>query len=121
MLDIATNWHLNALFFGKSNNWNLNGIFYWKLSQLILGVIIVDKLENPFWGVFSRFYSRVPTPNEQPFLHFIIFLRYFVRFYHCLPFYIFFYCSYLYVSIFDGVMNFEFNLFPKGEYFKILV
>ena len=36
-------------------------------------------------------------------------------------YYILMYCSYSGVAISGDVMNFEFNLFFQGEYFKILV
>ena len=41
---------------------------YWKGDQLL-----VEKLKNPLWVISSYFDTRVLKPNEQPFLHFIIF------------------------------------------------
>ena len=63
---------MNALlFFGKSTNRHLNPIFYWKLAQLLLGGIIVEKLTNWLWEILYYFGTRVPTPNNQHFLHFV--------------------------------------------------
>ena len=37
----------------KSPICHFNAIVYWKLYKLLLGDIIVDKLKNLLWGVFS--------------------------------------------------------------------
>ena len=72
-------------------------------------------------GVFSYFVTRVPTPNKQPFLTFLISSPYFCSDLSYLKFsYILLYCSYLGVAIFYDVMKFEFNLLMLGEYFNIL-
>ena len=52
--------------------WRLNAIFNWKLAQLLLGGIIIEKLKNPLWWILYYFNTKVPTPNKQPFLPFII-------------------------------------------------
>ena len=71
--------------------------------------------------IFSYLNTKVPTPNEQPFLPFLIFPPYFCSDLSLLKFYyILLYHSYLDVSIFCNVMKFEFNLFLQGEYFNIL-
>ena len=66
------------------------------------------------WGLFSYLDTRVPAPNEQPFLHFVIFPPYFFLYLLLLNFScILLYCSYSDVAIFDDVMMFEFNYFCK--------
>ena len=62
--------------FCNYSNTHLNAIFYWKLAQLLLGVIIFQKLKNPLWGIFLYFDTLIPTPNEQTFLLFLIFPPY---------------------------------------------
>ena len=87
--------------------------------------ITAEKLNNLLWGIFSFFHTRVPTPNEQTILPFVILPLYF-----CSDLslqtssYILFYCSYLDVAIFDDVMKLEFNFFLKvstsTDWFTIL-
>ena len=99
--------HLNALFFTledyesafechiiyyfNSPIWNLNAISYWNYSQLL-----AEKVKNPLCVIFSYFDTRVPTPNEQPFLHFIIFFTKKCHIHHCFHFLM--YYSYLDVA-----------------------
>ena len=111
---MAKNWHLNdLLLFCKSTNTHLNVTFYWKLAQLLLGGIISEKPKNTLWRRFYYFDTRLPKPNEQPFLHFVILPPYFCSDLSLLTFYyVLMYFSYLYAAIFDDVMNFEFHLFP---------
>ena len=109
-------------FYYNSPIWHLNAIFFWKLSQLLLGDIIVDKLKNLLWAVFSYFDTKVPTPNKQPFIPFLIMTTYFCSDIQLFIFsYMLLYCSDLDVSIFDDIIKFELNSCLKGEYFKILV
>ena len=58
-------------FYHKSAIWHLNTTFYWNSAQILLRVIIVEKLNNSLWRIFSYFDTRVPTPNEQQFLPFV--------------------------------------------------
>ena len=91
-------------FFCGSTNRNLNVIFSWKLAELILGGIIVEKVKNPLWGMLSYFYTRVPTPNKQPFIRFLILSPCFCSDLSLLTFsYILFYFFYMDVGIFNGV------------------
>ena len=77
-----------------------------------MGGIIVEKLKNSLWLIFSYFGTRFPTPNKQPFLPFVILPPYFYSDLSQLTFSnILLYCSYSGVAIFYGVMRFEFNLF----------
>ena len=93
---------------------HLNVIFDWKWSQLIIGGIIVEKLRNSLWGIFSYLYTSIPTPNEQPFLQFSILTPYFCSYLSLIIFsYILLYCYCSDVAIFDNVMKFEFNLICK--------
>ena len=97
----------------KSPIFHFNAIFYWIFAQLIMGGIIVDRLNNLMWGVFSYFDTRFPTPNEQSFINFVILPPYFCSDLSLLTFsYILLYCYYSDVSIFGDVMKFELNLFP---------
>ena len=103
--------YISNNYFCKSSNQHLNVIFYCKLSQLILGGILFKKLNNPLWGLFSYFGTRVSTPNDQSFLPFVILPSYFCSYFSFLAFsYILF--SYLDVAIFNNIMKFGFNLFP---------
>ena len=87
------------------------GVFY---HNCYWGGIIFGKSKNSFWGIFSYFGTRVPTPNEQPFLPFVILPPYFCSGLSLLTFYyIFLYFSYLGVAIFYDIMKFELNLFFK--------
>ena len=38
-----------------------------------MGGIVFEKLNNALCVVFSYFGTRVRTPDEQPFIHFIMF------------------------------------------------
>ena len=99
-------------FYHKSTIWHLNTIFDWKLAQLLLGGFIIDKTKNLLWGIFSYFNTGVPTPNEQPFLNFFISPPYYCSDLSLLNFYyIFLYCYYSYVDIFNEVTKLELNLF----------
>ena len=101
-------------FYHESPIWNFNAIFYWKLDQPPLGGITVEKLKNPLWEIFSYLDTRVPTPNKQPFLHFIILPPYFCSDFSLITFsYIFLYCSYSDIIIFDDILNFDFIYFCK--------
>ena len=60
-------------FHHNSPIWNLNSIFYWKLDKLLLGGITVEKLNKRLWEIFYYLHARFTTPNEQPFLTFVIF------------------------------------------------
>ena len=105
-----------------SYNRHLNVMFYCILDQLIMEGIIVEKLKNPLWGILSYLDNRVPTPNEQLFITFVLFPPYFFSYLSFLTFsYILLYYFYLDVAIFGNIMKFEFNSFSYGEYFKILV
>ena len=74
------------------------------------------------WGVFYYFNTTVPTLNKKPFLTFVILPPYFCSDLSFINFsYLFLYYSYLSVTIFYNVMNFEFKLFLHGEYFGMLV
>ena len=42
------------------------------------------------WGISSYFGTKIPTPNEQPFLPVVMFPLYFVHIYHSLHFLIYF-------------------------------
>ena len=48
----------------KSTNRHLNAIFYWKLAQLLMGGIIVEKLRNKLWRIFSYADNMVTTPKQ---------------------------------------------------------
>ena len=43
---------------------HLNVIFDWKWSQLIIGGIIVEKLRNKLWRIFSYADNMVTTPKQ---------------------------------------------------------
>ena len=80
---------------------------------MLIGGVIVEKLNNSLWGVFYYFVTRVPTPNEKPFLTFAILPQYFCAYLSLLTFYyILLYCYYSGVAIFYDIMKFEFNSFP---------
>ena len=94
----------------KSYNRHFKSIFYQKLAQLLIRDIIIEKIKNPLWGVFSHFGTRVPTPHEQPFLHFLIFPPYFCSYLPLLALScLLLYCSYLDIFIFYYVIKFNFN------------
>ena len=70
------------MYYLKSPIWILNFIFYWKFDQLL-----VEKLKNQFWLIFSYFDTRFPTPNMKPFIHLLIFTPNFCSYLSLLTFY----------------------------------
>ena len=74
-------------FYHNYPNWYFIAIFYWEFTELIIwGGIPVEKPNNQLWGVFSYFRTRVPTPNEKPFLPFLILNPYFCSYFSFLTF-----------------------------------